>query len=83
MTEEKQPETIEKQEEPKKDSKKKQEAAPKRTLCWLISKGDYIIEIKQGEQITFVQPFGKIKVVKELVQIHENDARYLSFAKIK
>lgn len=55
----------------------------KRTLCYLVSKADHIIEIKQGNQTTFIQPFGRIKVTKELVKLADsNDAKYLAFIKI-
>lgn len=73
-------------EEIKKDAQAKVEEpkvpATKRTMCRLVSKADYIIKIKHNGQTTFIQPFGFAKVVKELVEVDRNDARYLTFVKL-
>ena len=62
--------------------KKEQIVAEKRTFCYLASKADHIVEVQYNGQIAYIQPFGKIKVIKEQVKINSDDARYLTFIKI-
>lgn len=55
---------------------------PKRTMCRLVSKADYIIRIEHNGQTLFIQPYGWAKVVKEQVKFDRNDAKYLTFVKL-
>lgn len=82
MTEEiKEPKETKKPEEPK-VAKVEQKPEVKRTICYLVSKADYIVPVVHNNQNLFIQPFGKIKVTKELTKINPRDARYLTFVKI-
>ena len=54
----------------------------KRTLCYLASKADHIIEIQYNGQTTYIQPYGKVKVIKEQIKLNSNDAKFLTFIKI-
>lgn len=54
----------------------------KRTQGYLLSKANYVISVVCNGQMLFIQPFGKIKVIKELLNIEKDDAKFLSFAKI-
>lgn len=56
--------------------------APKQTLCYVVSKANYTIPIKCDGQQYFIQPFGRVKAIKELVIADADDAKFLSFAKI-
>lgn len=58
------------------------EKAKKVTMCMLSSKANYIIPIKIGNKRSFIQPFGKIKVIKEQVSFNREDAKYLTFIKM-
>ena len=60
----------------------KKEKIEKRTLCYLASKADHIIEVQYNGQITYLQPYGKIKVIREQIKLNPNDAKYLTFIKI-
>lgn len=74
--------TVEEQkaEELKKDKSKKEKV--EQTICWLKSKANYIIEVKDGSQSKFIQPFGKIKVTKEQLSFVNNaDAYKVTFIK--
>ena len=62
--------------------KQKELKIDKKTFCYLVSKANHIIEVKYNNQTTFVQPFGKIKVIKEQIQVNSDDAKYLAFMKI-
>lgn len=75
-------EKVAEEKQPKKEKEQPKVEAPKKTPCWLVSKADYIIEVKHGGQVLFIQPFGRARVLKETVEIKENDARYLTFVKI-
>ena len=66
----------------KEDKKDIIQQVKKSTLCYLASKANHIIEVQLNGQTTFIQPFGKIKVVKEQIKINSDDARYLTFIKI-
>lgn len=61
---------------------KEQVKAEKRTLCYLASKADHIIEVQNNGQTSYIQPFGRIKIVKEQIKIDQNDAKYLTFIKL-
>lgn len=56
--------------------------APKKTACWLKSRANHIIEVKDGVHSKFIPPFGKVKVIKEDLQfVSDTDASYLTFVK--
>lgn len=56
---------------------------PVKTQCWLVSRANYLIEVQCNGQTLFIQPFGKVKVVKEDTIVKDTDARQLSFVKIR
>ena len=69
-------------EEQKVEETKKEEKAQAKTVCLLKSKANYIIEVKDGRQTKFIQPFGQIKVTKEQLQfVNDADAHLVAFAK--
>lgn len=69
-------------EEQKVEETKKEEKALTKTICLLKSKANYIIEVKDGGQTKFIQPFGQIKVTKEQLQfVNDADAHLVAFAK--
>lgn len=54
----------------------------KKTVCWLKSRANHIIEVKEGVHSKFIPPFGKVKVVKEDLQfVSDTDTSYLTFVK--
>lgn len=54
----------------------------KKTVCWLKSRANHIIEVKDGRYSKFIPPFGKVKVTKENLQlVSDTDASYLTFVK--
>jgi len=83
MAKDKEIETVEKTvEEQKVEENKKEEKVQAKTVCLLKSKANYIIEIKDGNQTKFIQPFGQTKVTKEQLQfVNDADAHLVAFAK--
>lgn len=67
--------------EVKEENKKDAKVTSKLTEGYLISKANYIIPVSINNKQSFIQPFGKLKVIKEQIQIDSNDARYLTFVK--
>lgn len=55
--------------------------AEPRTACWLVSKANYIVPVKCNGQNLFIQPFGRVKVIRELTTFDRAEARYLTFVK--
>lgn len=55
--------------------------AEQRTACWLVSKANYIVPVKCNGQNLFIQPFGRVKVIRELTTFDRAEARYLTFVK--
>ena len=52
-----------------------------KTVCYLASKANYIVAVQMNGQSIFIQPFGKVKVIKEQVTINPKDAKHLTFIK--
>lgn len=49
---------------------------------FLKSRANYIIEVIEDGVHKFIQPFGKIKVIKEKLKlVNEKDAKFLTFIK--
>lgn len=66
------------------EQKPKQEQDKPKTFteCWLKSKANYIIEVRDRGQSKFIQPFGRVKVIKEDLQfINDADAYQVTFIK--
>lgn len=74
--------TVKVEETIEKEEIKQSIKVEKRTLCYLASKADHIIEIQCNGQTTYIQPYGKAKVIKEQVKLNSNDAKFLTFIKI-
>lgn len=74
--------TKEVEEKAKKDEPAKKEEPVKKTPCWVKSRANHIIEVKDGIHTKFIPPFGKIKVIKEQLKLmSDTDASYLTFIK--
>lgn len=58
-----------------------EETSVKKTVCYLASKANHIVEIQNNGQTTYIQPFGRVKVIKEQVKINPTDAKNLTFIK--
>lgn len=50
--------------------------------CYLRSKADFDIPVKINKGTTIIPPFGKIKVIKNALDIDPQFARYLSIIKL-
>lgn len=67
--------------EPKKETEKAKEVKAS-AECWLKSKANYIIEVKDNGQSKFIQPFGKVKINKEKLEfVNDADAYQVAFVK--
>lgn len=78
MPEEKQ----EKAKETKVQEVQKVEEKKTTTYCYLRSKADFDIPVKINKDTTIIPPFGKIKVMKNALDIDPQFARYLSIIKL-
>lgn len=69
--------------ETKASNKQKQENKKAQTLtpCYLVSKANHIVEVQCNGQIVYIQPFGKVNVIKEHITVNPEDAKYLTFIK--
>ena len=62
--------------------KVKEPVKQKLTPCYLRSKADYIVPVCCNGQHYDIQPFGSIKVIKELTTFDSMHTKYLTFVKI-
>lgn len=80
------PAEVEKEAEvkPAKSTKDKK-VEPKKepnTVGYMVSKANYVIQFHQGNQVKFIQPFGRTKVVRELCKFDPADTKFLTFIKL-
>ena len=81
---------IIKEEAPKQEPVKEQPKAKKEepakgptyTYCYLRSKANFTIPIKNNGQSMFIPPFGRVKVIKERLAFDNQFAKYLTLNKV-
>lgn len=63
---------------------KKEEPAkgPTYTYCYLRSKANFTIPVKNNGQSMFIPPFGRVKVIKERLAFDNQFAKYLTLIKV-
>lgn len=74
----------EKQEKAKENRAQEAQKVEEKTAvyCYLRSKADFDIPVKINKDTTIIPPFGKIKVMKNALDIDPQFARYLSIIKL-